>query len=752
MNIFQICFRFILLFFCIVLTTSVSYAGTGFSYSGVIKDASGVPVHGNFDIKATLWNTEKVGETDVNVGKSDYINIFAPGYLGFFEDQTLTTNDKGEFNITIGRFSPFPKINPPRQIFVQIDVKRAGFESNLWETLDLNTATTEVERIGMYSGQLNNVISFNKKFGSYSGVLLNNKGVPRTGKYIARFSLWKSADVDNNFDFLKDRTLNTIATNFVGYSADVTFVPDASGKFTIPLGNFTPIDEEILKHQLFMQIEFRNALEPLSKYEIIDPDGDIKTSIDRFKVNVKDNTIEFVTDANGIMNSLGDSGSWVVSRIPGGTSSKMFEIGVGNTNPNATIEIRANQGSDPKGIIRYNGYSNRWEVSNDGKEFKEIGSISEFFGTNQRNFTIGLDGKTSNTPLSLIFGTKIGATLSFDTVRNIFSFNKPIDFSQNELINAVFQNLAVAPKNPKPGQQYYNTTDNEMYFYNGKEWKKVGGTSSVTNISYGGGGGSNTTTTVTQIVNVPISGTDSESFTLNQDGTPTNTDIDLIAKQGIDPDGIIRYNATLNLWEISNNGGPFAAISTSGSAETLTNKTISGATNTLTNIGFSSLSSRLKTEVFEPDIKGIVVSKDGTSNQGTLELENDDVARNNYYRWTTKQGTGQDIDLVLRWQLPEDFVSMHTAPLELWIRTNTILVGDNAVDVTMNDTVGAVVAVSGGAGLKSTAPDTWLLVPITFSGSPTFAPGGVVSTRVKLSVKNLKYVDLGRIVFKYNGR
>lgn len=45
-----------------------------------------------------------------------------------------------------------------------------------------------------------------------------------------------------------------------------------------------------------------------------------------------------------------------------------------------------------------------------------------------------------------------------------------IDLNQNELQNAVLQNLASAPTNPKKGQKYFNTTLNKECTWNGTSW------------------------------------------------------------------------------------------------------------------------------------------------------------------------------------------------------------------------------------------------------------------------------------------
>ena len=45
-----------------------------------------------------------------------------------------------------------------------------------------------------------------------------------------------------------------------------------------------------------------------------------------------------------------------------------------------------------------------------------------------------------------------------------------LDFNQNEIQNAVEQNLATAPSNPKEGQKYWNTAQKKLFIYDGNKW------------------------------------------------------------------------------------------------------------------------------------------------------------------------------------------------------------------------------------------------------------------------------------------
>ncbi|MDQ4122847.1 MAG: hypothetical protein M3209_15530 [Acidobacteriota bacterium] len=66
------------------------------------------------------------------------------------------------------------------------------------------------------------------------------------------------------------------------------------------------------------------------------------------------------------------------------------------------------------------------------------------------------------------------------------------------------------------------------------------------------------------------------TFTLDADNTGAGANVSIVAEQGSEPNGEIRYNATTNQWELSNNGGAFTPI---GGAVNTFQTTNAGGTN-----------------------------------------------------------------------------------------------------------------------------------------------------------------------------
>lgn len=96
-----------------------------------------------------------------------------------------------------------------------------------------------------------------------------------------------------------------------------------------------------------------------------------------------------------------------------------------------------------------------------------------------------------------------------------------LNLQQNQLENAVIQNLASDPSSGKAGQIYYNTTDNGYRYYNGTAWVNISA-NAIKSIVAGNGLTSSGTDTVTISLGTP-STSGSGSNTYGSNGVTTNS-------------------------------------------------------------------------------------------------------------------------------------------------------------------------------------------------------------------------------------
>ncbi|MBU1938297.1 hypothetical protein KKA04_01045 [Patescibacteria group bacterium] len=222
-------------------------------------------------------------------------------------------------------------------------------------------------------------------------------------------------------------------------------------------------------------------------------------------------------------------------------------------------------------------------------------------------------------------------------------------------------------------------------------------------------------------------------LTMDTDNVGVGADVDIVANQGADNDGTLRYNATTNRWEISNDAGAF-------------NKIIAGT------VPWSDIESRVKRMTFNPEFADATAEPDGTNNRCTLVtgfVDGGGTAKYNYYELTTSQVTLQDIDVVVEFTLPLDFASFTATPLSVVYQTSDGVVANNKVDVELYDTTGTAVPLVGGANLVSAA---WATAAITFGGAPTFTAGDTVTLRIRPSALTGKYARVSDVTFEYNGK
>ncbi len=141
---------------------------------------------------------------------------------------------------------------------------------------------------------------------------------------------------------------------------------------------------------------------------------------------------------------------------------------------------------------------------------------------------------------------------------------------------------------------------------------------------------------------------------------------------------------------------------------------------------------------------------DGSNNIGQLTYYFDATNIENSYRWQTTKTTDQDYDIKVRIQLPDNFNSWETNPIEFKYRTDTTAAADNQLALTMQDTADAAVTMSNNTGLTSSVANTWVeSTNMTITGG-TWTAGGWFTVTVKLATDKNGGAEAGSLVLNFN--
>lgn len=138
---------------------------------------------------------------------------------------------------------------------------------------------------------------------------------------------------------------------------------------------------------------------------------------------------------------------------------------------------------------------------------------------------------------------------------------------------------------------------------------------------------------------------------------------------------------------------------------------------------------------------------DGADNVGQLSVLSDAASALNHYRWTSTRPTLQDFDILFRFALPADFVRWSDTPFALTYRTSSADASVSTLDISLLDTAGNPVTLSGAVtGLASAA---WATTNAEFMGSPAWTAGETITIGIKTAAKDNASVDVADIRLQY---
>lgn len=320
-------------------------------------------------------------------------------------------------------------------------------------------------------------------------------------------------------------------------------------------------------------------------------------------------------------------------------------------------------------------------------------------GTNRNAFAIDADDSASGS-IALRFGTSLSKQLIYDGSNGRFDFNDDLRVQGNLTVTGLINGVDIASLS--------NATDTHLKVASGGGLTvSIAGGSyringAVTN--YAGSGSVGLADGATNYLFFTSTG-----LTMDTTGVPTD-------KSYV----------------------PLASVTTTG-----------GAVTSVTDLRVLNSDDRERTvqRVSHPQYADSSLQGDGTANVGMLSVSHDASSQNNYYLWTSTLTSLQDYDVVVRVPVPVDFQKWTRNPISVTYRTTASGALNNKLDISVFDTAGTAVTLSGSAtGLSGTG---WTTTSIDFQGSPVWTAEQDFLVKFKLSAKESNAVHLGALKLKY---
>ncbi len=380
-------------------------------------------------------------------------------------------------------------------------------------------------------------------------------------------------DVDGDADFGSDLTVGsateTIENASFSLGGDDVFIADSLG-----VENHVYIDGNLL-FQDTLGIGTAGTIGQVERIEF--HDSNTPGNATRFVSNGDDNYIYYKWDDTStggiIFNADDDGGDRSQGRIIGDGAASNPQFGIADADGQFAISlvhddyIEFSVNNDEKARIEDTGEFGigtttpgaRLEVQVDDTD-DEIGVLIDMDDTT--NNPVALSIQNAGTGLSLLVDQGDGR---FDEDLIVGGSTSATETLSNGSFSLGGDDLFVAGTAGIEGSVY---TDGSFI---------AGATTTLSDGSLDSSGAFSFNTTNNQAIttgtglftaggDIDVHGTTIE---LDEDNAGSGADLDIVANQGSDSDGTLRYSAANNRWEISNDGGSFAAISTGGGSTTL---------------------------------------------------------------------------------------------------------------------------------------------------------------------------------------